>query len=252
METTREKWEKRRSGRTGGYRTAAGRRRGQKASLGPREKRRLLQLVVCVALFLVVFLGKGAFPERLEEVRGQVLEAIQADTDFQAAFASLGRSISQGEPVLDTLGELWVDVFGGESITVSGGAERTQSPLYRAEAAFLSGYPREETANHWLAGLGLESAAPAEQTEVEPEPTPAPEPTSTAEPAVEHVDYDGPALPENTTMDRYNLSAVGLGETVTPALGWVSSGFGWREHPVDGGEKFHNGVDLGVNEGTDV
>lgn len=53
-------------------------------------------------------------------------------------------------------------------------------------------------------------------------------------------------------MDRYNLKALGVGETVTPALGWVSSDFGWREHPVDGGEKFHNGVDLAVNDGTDV
>ena len=53
-------------------------------------------------------------------------------------------------------------------------------------------------------------------------------------------------------MDRYNLDALGVGETVTPALGWVSSDFGWREHPVDGGEKFHNGVDPAVNDGTDV
>ena len=62
----------------------------------------------------------------------------------------------------------------------------------------------------------------------------------------------GPTLPDNATMDRYNLNALGVGETVTPALGWVSSDFGWREHPVDGGEKFHNGVDLAVNDGTDV
>lgn len=64
--------------------------------------------------------------------------------------------------------------------------------------------------------------------------------------------YDGPALPDNATMDKYNLKVLGVTETVTPALGWISSDFGWREHPVDGGEKFHNGVDLGVNSGTDV
>ena len=43
-----------------------------------------------------------------------------------------------------------------------------------------------------------------------------------------------------------------MDETVTPALGWVSSTFGWREHPVDGEERFHNGVDLAVNSGTPV
>ena len=67
-----------------------------------------------------------------------------------------------------------------------------------------------------------------------------------------NIEYNGPTLPDNATMDRYNLKALGVGETVTPALGWVSSDFGWREHPVDGGEKFHNGVDLAVNDGTDV
>ena len=50
-------------------------------------------------------------------------------------------------------------------------------------------------------------------------------------------------------MDKYRLD---VGETVTPALGWVSSAYGWREHPVDGGEKFHCGVDLAVNTGTPV
>ena len=72
-------------------------------ALGPREKRRMAQLAVCLALFLVVFIGKGVFPGKLAEVRETVLSAIQADTDFKAAFASLGRSISEGEPILDTL-----------------------------------------------------------------------------------------------------------------------------------------------------
>ena len=35
-------------------------------------------------------------------------------------------------------------------------------------------------------------------------------------------------------------------------MGVLTSPFGWREHPVDGEEKFHNGVDLAVNTGTQV
>ena len=35
----------------------------------PRERRRITQLVVCLALFLAVFIGKGIFPERIADLR---------------------------------------------------------------------------------------------------------------------------------------------------------------------------------------
>ena len=254
METAYQKWEKRRQERTGGHRPALSHRRKKgSVALGPREKRRMAQLAVCLALFLVVFIGKGVFPGKLAEVRETVLSAIQADTDFKAAFASLGRSISEGEPILDTLGDLWVEVFGGEAVTVPDGEGQVSTPLFRAQAAFLSGFPaREDAVSHWLGEAGKPEPVAVEPAEPNTVPEPTPVPTATPEPAVVHVEYNGPTLPDNATMDRYNLNALGVGETVTPALGWVSSDFGWREHPVDGGEKFHNGVDLAVNDGTDV
>ena len=250
--TTYQKWEKRRQERTTGRRTASVRRRGQSVALGHREKRRMIQLLVCIALFLVVFVGKGIFPGKLETVREQLAEVLQSDTDFRAAFAGLGQSISDGEPILDTLGNLWVEVFGAAPITEQGAAP-DDGPVFRTQAAFLSGFPvREDAVSHWL-GVPAQTEQPQQEAEAqtaEPAATPAPAPE--AEPAVVHVDYTGPALPDNATMDRYNLKAIGVEETVTPALGWVSSAFGWREHPVDGEEKFHNGVDLAVNNGTDV
>lgn len=247
METSGRKWESGRQMGASGRRTMSRRRSGVKASLGPREKRRLAQLVICICLFLVVFLGKDVFPERIEEVRICLTETIQADTDLKAAFSSLGRSISEGEPVMETLGELWVDVFGaGETVEVSA----PNTPGYLAQAAFLAGFPQAKTApEHWLSILG-EPKQVEEPAAVEPEPEATSAPTP--KPVVEHMPYDGPILPTNATKDKYDLSAFGVGETVTPALGWVSSNFGWREHPVDGGEKFHNGVDLAVNDGTDV
>ena len=248
METTYQEWEKKRRAQTSGRRTSSPHRSGrQKAALGPREARRLVQLTVCVLLFLVVFVGKGVFPEEMEAAQEHLTQVLQTDTAFRAAFASLGRSISRGEPVLDTLGSLWIEVFGGTAVTVSE-ADLPHTPLYEAQCAFLNGSAqRISPTAHWLGAVAA-SAAEEPESLIHPSPLPKPEP----EPAVIHVDYSGPTLPENASMDRYNLSAFGVAETVTPALGWITSDFGWREHPVDGGEKFHNGVDLGVNLGTDV
>ena len=222
-----------------------GRNKG-KTVLGPRERRRITQLVVCLALFLAVFIGKGIFPERIAALREQVLGLLRGDTDFQAVFADLGQSISKGEPMLDTLGDAWSQMLGREEAKPSGAAG--ENALYAAQAAWLSGFGRQEGTG--TLGLKIDpQATPAVAATPAPQPEVTPEPTPTPEPAVEHVDYTGPALPDNTSMDKYRLD---VGETVSPVMGVLTSPFGWREHPVDGEEKFHNGVDLAVNTGTQV
>lgn len=254
METAYREWEKRRQGSTG--RHTGNRRRGTKVALGTRERRRLIQLAVCVVLFLVVFIGKGIFPDQLTAMRDQMLRMLRTDTDFTAAFSSLGQSFARGEPVLDTLEELWADVFGAGEVKIDAPPKLEDTMHFRSARAYLSGETWESPVAYYLgislpeesADPGLQAADTAEPAPlVTPEPSPVPTPAST--PEVIHKDYDGPALPENTTMDQYNLD---LPETVSPVMGWVSSGFGWREHPVEGGEKFHNGVDLAVNDGTEV
>ena len=244
MDTAYRDWEKRRRAqRTGG--APARRKKGAKVCLGPRERRRLLQLGVCVVLFLGVYVGKGIFPEQLLALRGQLTAAMGGDVDFAAAFSNLGRALSAGEPVGDSLGELWVEVFGGSAVE-AGPAAGTDTLLFQAELDYLTGGAGERAAPAaYLLGIAL----PEEEDEPENETEAAPAPQASAQPEVIAMGYDGPALPENTSMDQY---ALHLEETATPALGWVSSPFGWREHPVEGGEKFHNGVDLAVNNGTPV
>jgi murein DD-endopeptidase MepM/ murein hydrolase activator NlpD len=39
---------------------------------------------------------------------------------------------------------------------------------------------------------------------------------------------------------------------VWPVNGPVTSGYGWREHPVLGGRRFHTGIDIGVPSGTPI
>ncbi|MCQ4864274.1 M23 family metallopeptidase [Pseudoflavonifractor phocaeensis] len=254
MESAYRDWERQRTNSAGRH-TAS--RRGTKVALGPRECRRLAQLGICVVLFLVVFIGKGVFPEQMVAAREQITGLISGDTDFRAAFASLGKSISDGEPVLETLGGLWVDVFGGgQRVEVD---TWQPSALYEKNSALI-GVPA--TAAGILALDLSKTELPAVtapvQAETPPEETAQPVETTPsqaepAEPAVVDMGYTGEALPANASMDKYSL---GVAQTMSPIQGaegaWVSSGYGWREHPVDGGEKFHNGVDLAVNDGTHV
>ena len=254
METAYQDWERRRQENR--QRQRSTRRRpagkGARVALGVRERRRLIQLAVCLALFLVVYVGKGIFPDQMLTLRARILTVMGSDADFTAAFANLGRAISAGEPVTDTLEGLWVEVFGGAAVEEQA-IPLEEGSLFRSELDYLTGTEEVDPVSRCLS-LDLTQTQTAEVT---PAPTPAatsapsaePEPAPSVQPEVIHMDYTGPALPENTTMDQYRLD---VGQTVTPALGWVSSEFGWREHPVDGEEKFHNGVDLAVNNGTQV
>ncbi|MEG1446320.1 MAG: M23 family metallopeptidase [Ruthenibacterium sp.] len=55
-------------------------------------------------------------------------------------------------------------------------------------------------------------------------------------------------VPEGASLDDYTLT-----ETLQlPLVGTLTSGFGFRENPVNGADDFHMGVDWAVPEGTSV
>jgi len=53
-------------------------------------------------------------------------------------------------------------------------------------------------------------------------------------------------------QEELNRRARGTGELMMPTNGRLTSGFGWRTHPVHGGRRHHNGIDLGARHGSDV
>jgi murein DD-endopeptidase MepM/ murein hydrolase activator NlpD len=63
-----------------------------------------------------------------------------------------------------------------------------------------------------------------------------------------YVLYSDQNLPENVSMEQAILDF----DYCTPVAGVLSSTFGYREHPIEGEERFHYGVDLAADTGTAV
>lgn len=208
------------------------------ASLGPTEKRLLCQLGACLVLFLTVFLFRGA--DRLSGLRQELSRTLRSSPDFQSSLNDLDWSLRHARPADRVLDRLWRELFLGR--------EKASPIPLRHGMIYLSA--RKALVTHTLPLLPIPQqdeipADPFVSTAAKVLAAPAEE----AVPAIVHMDYFGPALPENTTMDLYHLS---LCETVVPVWGRLSSGFGWREHPIEGGSKFHQGVDIAVDTGTPV
>ena len=55
-------------------------------------------------------------------------------------------------------------------------------------------------------------------------------------------------LPEGVSMEQAILDF----DYTTPVMGVLTSDFGYREHPIEGEERFHYGIDLAANSGTEI
>jgi murein DD-endopeptidase MepM/ murein hydrolase activator NlpD len=211
--------------------------------------------MVCLILFFTVFFGRGIFPEQGEVATQTLRRVLRTNTDFKAAFLQVGRALSDGEPVLDTLGNMWVTVFapGSAGNGIETSSDYKTSRLYAEEKEFLSSQPSTQTVLARRFNLPLssdsENTAPApEETAQVPATTEPAAAVATLSPDPQPV-YTGPALPANATMEKLPL---GLSKTTAPVMAVISSPYGYRVHPIDGEYKFHAGVDLAADYGTDI
>lgn len=239
---------------------SSGSSRGRKQpGLSRKEKVRLTQLAICLVLFLTVFLGKGIFPQKIAGLQSRLLSVLTADTDFRQAFSQLGESLSGQGPVLEEIGQFCVEVFGG-GVSV----ELPQDPSM-AEADFLNrkSDPDQLAAHYlrtadmpqsWLSdaqedGAGEEETVSAQPQQAAQETAQEPQSVPAVGTVLLSANYTGTPLPENYTMDQLSLGAL---ETMNPITGHLRSTYGYRDHPVDGEYKFHNGVDIGGQEGDPI
>ena len=233
---------------------SAGAGRGKRQAVDPRERRRLIQLGVSAGLFLLVFIGRGLLgTEQISAWK----ERLGHNTDFKGAFSQLGTALSRGDPLAEALGELWVEVFAGGAVPAAAPVSGTENlPSFSqllAQQLACPGDPvsrrQAEAAKLWAAKQAQGAAASFSTAAGGGAPAAQILALRPLAATAQAADAQGRPLPERVSLEQYDL---GLGRLLLPVSAPLTSGFGFREGPVAGGEDFHLGVDLGAAEGTKI
>ena len=232
------------------------------------EEQLPLRLLICGLIFVLLVAVKLLFPDTLNRMADSAKQLIGRDADFKEAFAAVGRAVSGERPVGDSLQEAYAAVFNPTPQLEVPAEEPEPAPEPQPENAGTSAAPPDATLLRYNtltlpeadkeimrelvittdgaapmslpAGDGAEAAPPEAGDEPEADP-------EEAVAAMSQV-YTRASPPENASLELRNLGF----DHCTPVEGKLSSTFGWREHPIIGGNRFHYGVDLAVEEGTDI
>jgi len=192
--------------------------------LQARETRELFRMVVSGGLFVLLVFVKILLPEQAAQIRGTLYQAMEQNVDVQAVFSAIGSAFSGAEKPKDAFREVYQAVFAPDE---SQSIQKTAVNIAGSTQALkeLGTYIVPRTDND------AESAVEQMQTDT-----------------LRYVLYSEENLPENVSMEQIVLGF----DYSTPLSGAVSSGFGFREHPTEGEGRFHYGIDLAADTGTEI
>ncbi len=69
---------------------------------------------------------------------------------------------------------------------------------------------------------------------------------------VASLEAESAALAEELRRSQWRAGAPGAGELVWPTDGRLSSGYGWRTHPIFGSRRMHTGIDISGSTGQPI
>ena len=206
--------------------------RGRNEPLAAKDLRQLARLVACGSIFVALVAAKLLLPAKMAGFNEKLSAAMERNMDVQAVFSAVGRAFSGEENVM----EVYQAVFHPQDRAVQTGATSQEegtsirAPKLRDAAAL-------ETLQSYRAAPEVPGA----------EASPEAEAASASNLA--YVLYSQENLPEGVSMEQ---TLLGFDYCAPVAGGSLSSDFGYREHPTEGEERFHYGVDLAADAGTEV
>ncbi len=223
-------------------RSARGRTR-KSEPLAAKDLRLMLRLVACGGIFVALVAAKLLLPAKMAGFNEKLSAAMERNMDVQAVFSAVGRAFSGEQGVA----EVYQAVFQPQTEAVQTGTAAFpggEAPsASEQENSLKNGTVRrpkiqDGAALETLRGYRAESGASKEPEA--PETRPASN--------LAYVLYSQENLPEGVSMEQAMLGF----DYCAPVPGTVSSDFGYREHPTEGEERFHYGVDLAADTGTEV
>ena len=183
-----------------------------------KQRRRLWQFVACGGIFVVLVTVKLLLPGKLEALSQPITRVLEQNMDVQAVFSAVGDIFLQETSAREALDEVYQAVFEPQETQVGGIPEKL--PDENAAMELLRSYRKVE-----------------QSSGKEPEVS-----------ELAYILYSDENLPENVTLAQEILGF----EFCKPVSGSVSSGFGYRDHPLEGETRFHYGIDLAADSGTAV
>lgn len=189
----------------------------------------MIQLVLCGSVFVLLVVSKLVLPERMERVNQRISDAMSHNMDVQAVFSAVGRAFIGEEGLSGTAEKVYRAVFHPEDPVAVAGS--VQIPVMTDESAL--NLLREHRSGGDITPTEIVADLPEETLEAE---------------TLAYVLYSGQTLPESVSMEQALLGF----DYCTPVSGSISSPFGYRDHPTEGEERFHYGVDLAADTGTEI
>lgn len=216
------------SGRRGGTRQQV---RRKNEPIPAKERLQMLQLVACGSIFVLLVAVKLLLPSKMAQFNEQLSGMLRQNMDVQAVFSAVGRAVTGENDASGTVEEVYQAVFHPEESSKA------------METAAVGDLVLEGAALDQLREYRKEPAAADTQIEEA-----AQEPEQAEASTLAYVLYSDQNLPENVSLEQAILGF----DYCTPVCGTLTSDFGYREHPIEGEERFHYGVDLAANTGTDI
>jgi murein DD-endopeptidase MepM/ murein hydrolase activator NlpD len=197
-----------------------------------KGQRQLAQFLVCGSVFVLLVAAKLMLPKPMARINAKLSQAMERNINVQQVFSAMGNVFAGENNMEQAADQVYQAVFHPEEKTDI--LETTASVSVREDAPALITLREYRNAPKSLTS-GIESKLPSGNSQAEIS-------------NLTYVLYSDENLPDSVSMEQMLLGF----DYCTPVSGVISSSFGYREHPVEGEDRFHYGLDLAANTGTEI
>ena len=190
------------------------------------------KLLVSLVIFAGVVVCKLVFPTGSSAMREKLLPLISESIDYEAALTAAGRLLTGDEQALEDVKANMLPQSEAQPAAVP----EVQIPV-KPEPTFL-----QATRMAAWARLDADRAQIGTLLAASAEPEVAPAVAAFLESQLAFSDLD---VPVDVDLSMPDLPF----QYDTPVAGYSSSGFGYREHPIDEEVRYHYGTDIAANLG---